>query len=77
MHNLFEVVRLLSIGKEPGLKQKQQVYVTNFAWKEEGEISLLALACSNGKTGYIFPFFFSLFFFFSSLNCCILSNCGS
>ncbi|XP_041350104.1 uncharacterized protein LOC121369224 isoform X2 [Gigantopelta aegis] len=47
MYNLFEVVRLLSVGKEQGLKQKQQVCVTKYAWKEEGEISLLALVCSN------------------------------
>ena len=46
MYELFELVRLLSVRRQS--TRQGPVEVTGFAWRENGESSLLALLCSNG-----------------------------
>ncbi|XP_052768315.1 uncharacterized protein LOC128208770 [Mya arenaria] len=43
MYTLFNLVRLISVKNEIN-----PVTIENFAWRQHGESSLLALACSNG-----------------------------
>ncbi|KAH9507960.1 hypothetical protein Btru_052460 [Bulinus truncatus] len=51
MYELFELVRLMSVTSNPtngiGKKSNGNVEIRKFAWKEEEEISFLALSCSN------------------------------
>ena len=48
MYELFELVRLLSVRRQS--TRQGPVELTRFAWRENGESSLLALLCSNGET---------------------------
>ena len=47
MFPLFELVRLLSV-KDDHDSGKSPV-ITHFAWKEAGEVNILALSCNNGE----------------------------
>lgn len=44
MYNLFKLVRLISVKDEVN-----PVKIDCYAWRQHGESSLLALACSNSK----------------------------
>ena len=44
MYSLFKLVRLISIKEEVNSPK-----ISTFAWRQSGERSLLALACTNGK----------------------------
>ena len=48
MFELFELTRLLSVRASRPTNQCK-VEIRQFAWKEEGELSFLALLCSNGR----------------------------
>ncbi|XP_071082712.1 uncharacterized protein [Haliotis cracherodii] len=48
-HSLFELSRLLSLSQETRGSVKSKTSITQYAWKEEGEVNLLALACSNDQ----------------------------
>ncbi|KAL8577369.1 hypothetical protein ACOMHN_038273 [Nucella lapillus] len=47
MYELFELVRLLSVRRQS--TRQGPVEITRFAWRENGECSLLALLCSNDQ----------------------------
>ena len=51
MYELFEFVRLLSVRRQS--TRQGPVQILKFAWRENGESSLLALLCSNGKSLFI------------------------
>ncbi|XP_046564861.1 uncharacterized protein LOC124273631, partial [Haliotis rubra] len=48
-HSLFEMTRLLSLSQETRGSVKPKSSITQYAWKEEGEVNMLALACSNDQ----------------------------
>ncbi|CAG5123144.1 unnamed protein product, partial [Candidula unifasciata] len=47
MYGLFEFVRLLTVNPQQSRQTRRKIDIKKFAWKEEGEVSLLALMCSN------------------------------
>ncbi|GFR62453.1 X-linked retinitis pigmentosa GTPase regulator-like protein [Elysia marginata] len=47
MYELFEFVKLLSVRGNTSQQSRGKITIRRFAWKEEGEISFLALLCSN------------------------------
>ena len=49
MYELFEFVKLLSVKGSATQRSHGKVTIRRFAWKEEGEISFLAMLCSNGQ----------------------------
>jgi hypothetical protein len=48
MYELFELVRLLSVRRQS--TRQGPVEISQYAWKENGESSFLALLCSNGMS---------------------------
>ncbi|BFZ08491.1 hypothetical protein BsWGS_11531 [Bradybaena similaris] len=47
MYGLFEFARLLSVKSPQSTLTRRKIDIKKFAWKEEGEVSLMALLCSN------------------------------
>ena len=48
MYTLFKLVRLISVKDDV-----KCVKIKSYAWRQNGEASLLALSCSNGKSFYV------------------------
>ena len=55
MYPLFDLVRLLSVQQDTESLAERHPYIVQFAWRQVGDTSLLALICSNGKhIGFLF-----------------------